>query len=391
METSRLSIDFLGRQYINPFLLASGPPTRTCEMIDRAFAAGWGGAVVKTIASSLPTDDVQPRFAVLKHQNRDIGFQNIEMISHRPIDVWVEELGVLRKNWPDRAIWGSIMAGMNKADWQRLAIAVQKTGVDLLELNVSCPNGMPGRGMGAFIGQSAELTAEVVRWVKAVAEIPVIVKLTPNVTDIAMIAEAAQEAGADGFCAINTMSGISSVDTETLVPTPNIDGYSCGGGISGPAIRPFALRAIADVVRATNLPISGSGGIVDWQNAIEFFALGAGTVQLCTEPMRQGFGMITKLISGLEHWLDRHGKQSLSEIIGLSLDKVVKHENLSRSHRYRPTIPENCNVCGRCVTVCADAGFHAISRESDRILLDQTKCDGCGLCDIVCHVRQSVR
>ncbi len=181
-------------------------------MIDRAFRAGWGGAVVKTIPASPPPVDVQPRFAAVRHGGRDIGFQNIEVVSQRPLDVWIDELVTLKKNWPDRAVWASIMAGMEKADWQGLAISVQKTGIDAIELNVSCPNGMPDQGMGALIGQSTELTAEVVRWVKEVAEIPVIVKLTPNVTDIVPIAQAAKEAGADGFCAINTVLGISGVD-----------------------------------------------------------------------------------------------------------------------------------------------------------------------------------
>ncbi len=387
MNSSRLNTEFLGKRYANPFLLASGPPTRNGEMIDRALAAGWGGAIVKTIAASPPPVDVQPRFASVKQGKHAIGFQNIEVVSHRPIEIWVEELAVLKKNWPDRAIWASIMAGMEKADWQHLAVSVQKTGIDIIELNVSCPNGMPDCGMGALIGQSAELTAEVVRWVKAVAKIPVVVKLTPNVTDIAHIAQAAKDAEADGFCAINTVSGISGVDLQTLTPQPAIDGLSAGGGISGPAIRPIALRAVAGLAQTTGLPVSGCGGIANWENAVEFFALGAGTVQLCTEPMRQGFGMIAKLTAGLETWLAERNLASLAELLGVALGKVVKHEQLSREHRFRPEIPADCSVCGRCVTACCDAGFQALSHDSKQVRLDEARCDGCGMCEIVCPKR----
>ena len=384
MQSPRLQIDFLGRTYVNPFILASGPPTRTAEMIDRAFQVGWGGAVVKTIPIVPPPIDVQPRFASLKHQGRDIGFQNIEVVSHRPLNVWIDELTALKKSWQTRAVWASIMAGMVKDDWQRLTIAVQKTGVDAIELNVSCPNGMPDQGMGALVGQSAALTAEVVRWVKAVAEIPVIVKLTPNVTDIASIAVAAQKAGADGFCAINTVSGISGINLETLSPQPTINDLSCEGGISGPAIRPMALRAVANVVHATGLPMSGCGGISTWENAVEFFALGSGPVQLCTEPMRQGFGMISALTTGLERWLSERKIKSLSEIIGVALNKKVKHEELSREHCFRPTILPNCTKCGRCVTACFDAGFQALSLDTNGVQINKNHCNGCGLCSIVC-------
>ncbi len=382
-----LQTEFLGRTYSNPFLLASGPPTRTAEMIDRAFQAGWGGAVVKTIGASAPPVDVQPRFAAVEHRGKNIGFQNIEVISHRPLDVWIDEITTLKRNWPDRAVWASIMAGMKKADWQRLVVSVQKAGADVVELNVSCPNGMPDQGMGALIGQSAELTAEVVRWGKAVAKIPVVVKLTPNVTEISHVAKAAKQAGADCFCAINTVSGISGVDLDTLCPKPTIGGFSCDGGMSGPAIRPIALRAVANIANATRLPISGCGGITTWENAIEFLALGAGTVQLCTEPMRQGFGMISKLLNGMERWLDERGIDSVSKIVGIALDKKVDHEELSREHRFRPEIPDGCTGCGRCVTACFDAGFQALSLDAKRVLFDESRCDGCGLCEIVCAMR----
>ena len=359
----------------------------TAELIDRAFQAGWSGAVTKTIPASPPPVDVQPRFASVEHLGHAFGFQNIEVVSHRSLDIWIDELTALKRNWQNRAVWASIMAGMSKDDWQRLTIAVQKTCVDAVELNVSCPNGMPDQGMGALIGQSAELTAEVVRWVKAVAEIPVIVKLTPNVTDIAVVAKAAKDAGADGYCAINTVSGISGVCLRTFSPKPTINSFSCDGGISGPAIRPMALLAVTKIAKTTGLPVSGCGGISTWANAVEFLTLGSGPVQLCTEPMRQGVGMISALTDGLERWLNERNIATLSEIVGIALDKVVKHEELSRTHHYRPSVPDKCAGCGKCVTACFDAGFQALYLDAKRVQIDHNRCNGCGLCGIVCPMR----
>jgi dihydropyrimidine dehydrogenase (NAD+) subunit PreA len=268
----------------NPFLLASAPPARTAEMIKRAFAAGWGGAVTKTITLD-PPQDVRPRLQPLRYRRRRVGMENIELISRLTVDEWLEGIADVKASYPDRALWASIMAAPVKADWQALTCAIQQAGADALELNVSCPHGMPSRGMGAFIGQSAELTGDVVSWVKAVATVPVIVKLTPNVTDIAFVARAAHRAGADALCASNTVSALIGVDLGTLMPLPTVGGQSTYGGYSGPAIKPIALRCVARIAKATGLPVSGMGGVCAGEDAAESMTVGARTVQVGTAVM----------------------------------------------------------------------------------------------------------
>ena len=222
---ANLSINFVGMHFSNPFMLASAPPTRTAEMMKRAFAAGWGGAVTKSIALD-PAQDLQPRLHPLRFRKRNVGMENVELTTQLTVEDWQGEIADVKRAYPSRPLWASIMDAPVKENWQRLAEAMQEAGVDALELNVSCPHGMPSKGMGAFIGQNAQLTGEVVSWVKEVAQVPVVVKLTPNVSDIAFVAQAAKENGADALCTINTVSGIIGVDLDTLTPLPTVGGVS---------------------------------------------------------------------------------------------------------------------------------------------------------------------
>jgi len=379
-----LSVEFAGMHFPNPFMLASAPPARTAEMIKRAFAAGWGGAVSKTIGLE-PAQDLQPRLKPLRQGKRNMGMENIELISKLTLVEWQIELADVKKTYPDRPLWASIMDAPEKKNWQRLTEIVQETGVDALELNVSCPHGMPSKGMGAFIGQNADLVGEVVSWVKEVAKIPVMVKLTPNVTDIAYVAQAAKENGADGLCAINTVSGLVGVDLDTLSPLPSVGGLSTYGGFSGPAIKPIALRCISQITRATGLPVSGMGGLGTWQDAVEFMAVGAGTLQVGTAVMWHGFGIIEKLTQGLSNFLDEKGFTSLESLIGAALPNIVEHPELSLALRARASVDGECNGCLLCITACADGGFQAITGiKGELVTIDGDRCDGCGLCMMVC-------
>ena len=305
-----LRLTFAGMLFPNPFMLASAPPTRTAEMIKRAFAAGWGGAVTKTIVLD-PTSDFQPRLQPLRHQNRMIGMENVELLSRLSVEEWRREIADIKASYPERPLWASIMAYPVKKDWQRLTQMIEETGADALELNVSCPHGMPTRGMGAFIGQDATMTGDVVSWVKEVTKIPVVVKLTPNVTDIAFVAQAAKDNGADAIAVINTVSCLVGVDLDTLDPLPNVGGFSTYGGYSGPGVKPIALRCVAQVAQATKLPVSGLGGVSTWEDAVEFIALGAGTVQVGTTAMWKGFKIIEDLTQGLSNYLEQKGFTSL--------------------------------------------------------------------------------
>ena len=379
-----LSVDFVGMHFPNPFMLASAPPTRTAEMINRAFAAGWGGAVTKSIALD-PAEDLQPRLTSLRHRRRNIGMENVELSTQLTVEEWQREVADIKAAYPDRPLWASIMDAPVEKNWQRLAEALQEAGVDALEINVSCPHGMPSKGMGAFIGQNAELTGDVVSWVKKVSTVPVVVKLTPNVTDISFVARAAKENGADALCTVNTVSGLIGVDLETLTPQPSVGGVSTYGGYSGPGIKPIALRCVAQIAKATGLPVSGLGGLSTWQDAVEFMAVGASTVQVGTTVMWSGYSVIEKLLAGVNNYLDGKGFANLEPVIGAALPKIVEFPEMPLTPRVRASVDDTCNGCLLCVTACDDGGFQAITGlKGEIVTIDREKCDGCSLCVMVC-------
>ncbi len=381
---SDLSVNFAGMNFPNPFMLASAPPTRTAEMMKRAFAAGWGGAVTKSIALD-PAKDLQPRLQPLRHHTHNIGMENIELSTPMTVADWQREISDVKAAYPERPLWASIMDAPVKEHWQRLTEAIQEAGVDALELNVSCPHGMPSKGMGAFIGQDAGLTGDVVSWVKEVAKVPLIVKLTPNVTDIAFVAQTAKDHGADALCTVNTVSGLIGVDLDTLTPLPSVGGVSTYGGYSGPGIKPIALRCVAQIAKATGLPVSGLGGISTWEDGVEFLAVGAGTVQIGTAVMWHGYDIIKNLLKGLDTYLNRKGFIDLTSVIGAALPKLVEFPEMPLTPRVKAQVDETCDGCLVCVTACADSGFQAISGiKREKVTIDSKKCDGCGLCVMVC-------
>ena len=385
-----LSVNLVGMHFPNPFMLASAPPTRTAEMIKRGFSAGWGGAVTKSIALD-PAKDLQPRLQSLRHRKRNIGMENVELSTQLTVGDWQQEIASIKAAYPDRPLWASIMDAPVKKNWRRLAEAVQEAGVDALELNVSCPHGMPSKGMGAFIGQNAELTGDVVSWVKKVAKVPIVVKLTPNVTDIAFVAQAAKKNGADALCTVNTVSGLIGVDLDTLTPLPSVGGVSTYGGYSGPGIKPIALRCVAQIAKATGLSVSGLGGLSTWQDAVEFMALGASTVQVGTAVMWKGYDIIEEMLHELNAYLDSKGFADLKPVIGAALPKIVDFPEMPLPPRARASVDDTCNGCLLCVTACADGGFQAITGvKGEKVIINGDKCDGCGLCAMVCPLNSII-
>lgn len=328
-----LSITVNGIKFPNPFLLGSGPPGTNARVIAKSYDAGWGGAVAKTVSlESAKVVNVVPRYGKLRSRTSGevIGFENIELISDRPIDVWLDEFRQIKKSYPNHVLIASIMEEYEKERWQELTRVVQETGVDGLELNFSCPHGMTERKMGSEMGEHPDLTQEVTGWVMEVATIPVWAKMTPNITNIKEPALAAVRGGANGISAINTILSVIGVDLNTLRPMPTVEGHTVPGGYSSQAVKPIALRMVSQL--ALGLPkdvsISGIGGIETAHDAIEFFLLGASTVQICTGVMLHGVKMIDELQEGVIKFLTDKGFNSVQEIVGQSLQYFSTHMDL---------------------------------------------------------------
>src|SRR4029078_10576930 len=328
-----LSIVVNGITFPNPFLLGSGPPGTNARVIAKSYDAGWGGAVAKTVSlESAKVVNVVPRHCKLRSKTSGevIGFENIELISDRPIDVWLEEFRQIKKEYPKHVLIASIMEEYEKSRWQELTRMVQDTGVDAFELNFSCPHGMTERKMGSEMGEHPDLTEEVTSWVTEVAKIPVWAKMTPNITNIREPAQAAISGGAVGISAINTILSVIGVDVQTWRPMPTVEGHAVPGGYSAQAVRPIASRMVSQLALGISegITISGIGGIENSHESFEFFLLGSSTVQICPGVMLQGVKMVDELKGGVEKFMTDKGFNSVQEIVGKSLPYFSTHMDL---------------------------------------------------------------
>ena len=286
-------------------------------------------------------------------------------------------------------IIASIMASTKPTDWQRLARMMADSGDDGLELNISCPHGMPERGMGSLIGQDPKLAGMATKAVKKAVGIPVMVKLTPNVTDIKVIARACAENGANALSGINTVKSLPGVDINTWTPLPDVRGKSTFGGYAGRGIKPIALRCVAEMYEATGLSISAGGGIFSWEDAVEFMLVGAKTLQVCTAVMLSGYSIIHQLKHGLNNYLISHKIKDIKDLVGLSNKRLVKLASLKHQNPIALINQTRCILnlgkhCHRCFTVCKDGGFQAVSYNGKRCSVIKDLCDGCGLCIDIC-------
>jgi len=388
-----LSVDFCGVRFLNPFVLAAAPTTDSAEMVMRGFDQGWAGAVLKTTSTKETEVSIAyPIMNSLRQDGRMIGLHNIDLISERHVEIVAEDVRLLKEKYPQHIVIGSIV-GSSKAEWQYLARRLAEAGADLLECSLSCPQGSmiedEFKPLGSMVSQDPRLTKKVAEWIKeAVPDTPVYIKLTSGVTDLAVIVQAVQASGADGLCLIDSVEGILGVDLETLEPLPSVQGYTSHGGFTGRAIKPIALRCVADVAKACSLPIAGVGGIYDWRDALEFILLGATTVQVCTAAMHYGFGIVGELNDGLSRWMERKGYTRIDELVGLTLPRLVDHESLPHYVPVRARIDlERCIGCGLCYVACRDGAHQAIVwNEQRRPYVDEEKCVGCGFCPQVCPV-----
>ena len=385
---SLLATDICGIPLENPFLVASASPSATIEMIERSFIAGWAGVVTKTIKPDfMQIEDARPRFNVVKDGKRIIGFENFELVSKKNLSYWLDGIAYLKGKYPSKAVIASIMGDSGRESWSGLAKAIETAGADAVELNFSCPHGMPEMGVGAAVGQNPEIIERITSWVKEAVSIPVIVKLTPNVTSIEQAAEAGIRGGADGFAAINTVESLSGIDLETFEPLPSVNGMSTYGGLSGKAVKPIGLRAVSQIARSQDAPIMGIGGISNWSDALEYMAVGASSVQVCTEVMLRGFDIVGEMISGTEAYLKRKEFTSVTQVIGQAIGKLTSHENLVKNAPLVAVVDtETCIGCGRCVVACEDGGYHAVALVNKKAQVDSSICDGCSLCTHICPV-----
>jgi len=390
-----LSSNFLGIRSPNPFWLASAPPTDKELNVVRAFEAGWGGVVWKTLGEDPHIVNVNgPRYGAIYSSDRKlIGLNNIELITDRPLQINLDEIKRVKRDWPDRAVVVSLMVPCEESHWKDIVKKVEDTGADGLELNFGCPHGMSERGMGAAVGQVPEYIEMVAAWCKQYSTLPVIVKLTPNITDIRLPARAAQAGGADAVSLINTISSIISVNLDTMSPEPSIDGWGSHGGYCGPAVKPIAMNMVAEIARdpeTAALPLSGIGGITTWRDAAEFMSLGAQNVQVCTAAMTYGFKIIDELTTGLSGWMDQAGYNKLDDFIGRATPNVKDWQNLNLNYIAKAKIDQDsCISCGRCHVVCEDTSHQAITSTVNgarRFEVIDEECVGCNLCVSVCPV-----
>ena len=391
---ANLKSDFIGIKSPNPFWLASAPPTDKSYNVRRAFDAGWGGVVWKTVGEEGPpiVNVNGPRYgAIWGADRRLLGLNNLELITDRPLEINLQEMKEVKRDYPDRALIASLMVPCVEEAWKKILPLVEETGADGVELNFGCPHGMSERGMGAAVGQVPEYIEMVTRWVKQYTRMPCIVKLTPNITDILKPAEAAHSGGADAVSLINTISSITSVNLDLFAPEPTIGTKGTHGGYCGPAVKPIALNMIADIARSPNtsgLPISGIGGVTTWRDAAEFMVMGAGNVQVCTAAMTYGFKIVEEMISGLSDWMDEKQITSTSDIVGKAIPNYTDWQYLNLNYVAKAKINQDlCINCGRCFAACEDTSHQAISMSDDRkfTVIDE-ECVACNLCVNVCPV-----
>ncbi len=402
-----LSINLAGIKSPNPFWVASAPPANTAYQCHRAFEAGWGGVVWKTIGE--PIVNVSSRYSSIDiNGTRMVGLNNIELITDRSPETNFREIKECKERWPDHAVIASLMTD-TRENWHDYMKRSADCGADGVELNFGCPHGMCERGMGSAVGQNPDVIETIVGWVMEVAEIPVIVKLTPNITSINHSARAASRAGANAISLINTINSITQVDLDRMCPEPYVAGQSTHGGYCGPAVKPIALNMVQECAADpdVNIPISGIGGISNWKDAAEFIALGSTSVQVCTAIMHYGFRIVEDMTEGLNDYLDSAGMASVNDLVGRAVQSVQRWENLDLSYKRIAAIDyDKCIGCNLCYIACEDGAHQAIALvDPDEKGVDlgpgrlpgkpvpeikEKECVGCNLCALVCPVDQCI-
>lgn len=392
MSGPSLKVDFCGVQFPNPFCLSSSPVGNTYDMCARSFDCGWGGIVYKTIGLDYEVKITHPSprlNALHRGPQRVIGLQNVEQISDRATDDNFADLARLKKDYPKHAVVSSIMGLTHANDWVELAKRSEDAGADMIECNFSCPQ-MTVEGTGHKVGQDADIIEKLTSLTKGACSLPVMAKMTPNVADMLPMALAAQAGGADAISAINTVKAITGVDVDTAIPLPNVGGKSSSSGYSGTACKPIALRFMADLAndKQLTIPVSGIGGIYTWIDCVEFFLLGATTIQVTTGILQHGYRIVEDMCEGVQDYMVDHGYTSIHDFIGKAVENVVDPADLSHQMQAVSLIDhETCVGCGQCFLACRDGAAQAITmNEQRKPIVDEDECFGCLMCKHICPV-----
>lgn len=384
-----LSVEYCGIRFENPFVLSSAPPSDSYEMVRRAFQAGWAGAIMKTTSvESYQVDIAYPIMTSMDYEEKKgIALGNIDNISEWHMDVMEDAVRRLKDEFPSKVVGLSLWGTTNEKHWEELTKRSIDVGADLVEVSMSCPTDSPFARASLMVGQVPDDVKRVLGWVKKYSgNMPVVAKLTSQVTDITEIVEAVEQAGGDGVCASDTVHGLLGIDLNTFIPNPNINGKSTFCGVSGPVVKPITLRTLAMIAKRSDIPLAASGGATTWQDCAEYMLVGASTIQFCTAVMHYGYDIVEDLKEGLAYFLEDRGLKGSMDLIGKALPNLVPHGDLVVKKDVVASIDEAaCTKCGMCYYACRDGGHQAYELQEDGLPKpDPEKCYGCALCVEVC-------